>query len=222
MVRGLAAADSAGRPHGRGPEPPLAAGATLVQGVPAIEIIRFSEHQSADLIVLPRGARDPAHPGSSRDTCDAVIRRAEVPCLVVPEGQDRFTRLLATLDGSERGMVVLRAACDLRRLSDHGVSAIFVEPADPDFPAGNAPVRSARAEVLERRMRAHGSGCGGVRLIERQGDVVSEVVHGLSASGGDILVVGVRRGGAAGLSESTGNGRRLLAAAPCAVLTVPL
>ncbi len=200
----------------------LPAGTAVTEGIPAIEIVRFAETHAADLIVLSRSPRDHASTLTLGDTVDAVIRRTELPCLVVPPGQERFARLVTALDGSERGMAVLRSAWRFRRLSEDGLSAIFVEPLQEGEHAGLARVPSARGGHLARAMAAVLPGRAAVPLIQRQGDVVAQVTDGLSPAGGDVLVVGVRRGGPAGVSDSTGNGRRLLAAAPCAVLTIPL
>lgn len=200
----------------------LPAGTAVAEGIPAIEIVRFAETHGADLIVLSRSPRNHATLPTLGDTVDAVIRRAEIPCLVVPPGQDRFARLVAALDGSTRGLAVLRKAWQFRRLSEDGLSAIFVEPLPTDEPAGMATVPGALGSRLARAMGTVLPDRAAVPLIQRQGDIVEQITHGLSFAGGDVLVVGVRRGGPAGLSESTGNGRRLLAAAPCAVLTVPL
>lgn len=200
----------------------LPAGTAVTEGIPAIEIVRLAETHAADLIVLSRSPRDHASAVTLGDTVDAVIRRTEIPCLVVPSGQDRFARLVAALDGSERGMAVLQKAWEFRRLSENGLSAIFVEPLPQGGNEGLATVPSARGAHLARAMGGLLPGRAAVPLILRQGDVVPQVADGLSPAGGDVLVVGVRRGGPAGLAASTGIGRQLLAAAPCAVLTVPL
>lgn len=212
----------AGIASGGGADLVVPDGVTLVEGIPAIEVVRFAESQAADLIIISRSPRWHENPYSLGDTCDAVIRRAEVPCLVVPEGQDRFARMAASLDGSERGMAVLRVAWQVRRLSGDGLSAIFVEPGSSVSREGLAAVSSARGATLARAMRQVLPPEAQVPLIQRSGDVVEQVLDGLSLEGGDVLAVGVRRGGPAGVSESTGAGRRLLAAAPCAVLTIPL
>ncbi|HUG27856.1 MAG TPA: universal stress protein [Gemmatimonadales bacterium] len=200
----------------------LPAGTAVTEGIPAIEIVRFAETQAADLIVLSRSPRDYTSVLTLGDTVDAVIRRTEIPCLVVPAGQQRFARLVAALDGSERGMAVFQQAWQFRRLSEAGLSAIFVEPLPEGEHAGLATVPSARGPHLALAMGVLLAGRAAVPLIQRQGEVVAQVTDGLSAVGGDVLMVGVRRGGPAGLSGSTGIGRRLIAAAPCAVLTVPL
>src|SRR5437879_13865824 len=59
-------------------------------GVPALEIARAAEREGADMIVLPR---DP------RDTLEGTVRRARVPCLVVPPCGARFGTILAAIDG---------------------------------------------------------------------------------------------------------------------------
>src|SRR5690606_24984472 len=120
------------------------------------------------------------------DTVDAVIRRSEIPCLVVPAGQERFARLLAALDGSERGMTVLRKAWQFRRLSEDGLSAIFVEPLPQGERAGLATVPSTRGAHLARAMDAVLRGRASVPLIQRQGDVVEQITDGLSPVGGDV------------------------------------
>lgn len=201
--------------------PPLAAGAAVVEGIPGIEITRYAESHGADLIVLSREPGEGSGPPGLGSTWEAVVRRAEVPCLVLPACQERLARMLVALDGSERGMVALRLAIKYRRLSGDGISAIHVEPEDPsgrDF----ASVPSARSLQLRQALSEGPLRRHPIPLIERRGDPVAQVLSGLSAAGGDLLVVGVRRGGAAETSESTGTGRRLLGAAPCAVLTVPL
>lgn len=198
-------------------------GTVVVEGLPAIEIVRYTDLHAIDLIILGRSARPREAPPALGDTRDAVIRRAHVPCLVVPEDQDRLARLLVALDGSERGMAVLRSAWSFRRLSGDGVSAIFVEPEDDDASGkSGATGPSTRGLMVQRTIRESVGGREPPPLIQRRGDVVTEVLHGLSAAHGEVLAVGVRRHGPAGVSESTGVGRRLIAAAPCAVLTIPL
>jgi len=210
-------------PGSDGPGAPEPEGTAIVHGLPAIEIVRYADLHACDLILLGRSALPRQAARALGDTRDAVIRRAHVPCLVVPQEQDHLARLLVALDGSERGMAVMRSAWGLRRLSGDGVSAIFVESEEPDLsakPAATGP--STRGLRVQRAIREIVGGREPPPLIQRRGDQVTEVLHGLSAAHGEVLAVGVRRHGPAGVSESTGVGRRLIAAAPCAVLTIPL
>jgi nucleotide-binding universal stress UspA family protein len=193
----------------------------VVEGIPAIEIIRFAESRGADFVVLDGGhPRAPAADGL-RTLADSVVRRAEVPCLVLPVGQARLARLVVALDGSDRGMRALRTAWDLRGLADGEISAILVEPGYGGL-AGRREHANFAGDLLGRQGASVMGPEADIRVFHRHGDVVDQVLDGLSAGAGDLLVVGVRRGGPADVAESTGNGRRLLAAAPCAVLTVPL
>lgn len=189
---------------------------TVLEGIPGIEIVRFAESVMADLILMVRPGPGESPLPAMADHHDPVVRRADVPCLVLPSGQLRFGRMRVALDGSERGMKALRVAWSLKKLSEDGVSAVYVG----QEPEGAAPSTT--------RLRLQGWIREVVRpvtpppLVEAAGDVVQGVLAGLSAQRGDLLVLGVRRGGPSGVDESTGAGRRILAAARCAVLTVPL
>ena len=156
-----------------------------------------------------------------KELADAVVRRAEVPCLILPAGQGTLGRMVVALDGSERGMRALRTAWSLRQLHTGKVSAVFVEPGDGE-PEGVRGPPGAVAEQIGARVTETVGPAAGIQVRHGRGEVVAEVLGDLSLEAGDLLVVGVRRGGPRDVSESTGNGRRLLAAAPCAVLTVPL
>jgi nucleotide-binding universal stress UspA family protein len=193
----------------------------VVEGIPAIEIIRFVESRGADFVVLDGGHPQAPAAEGLRFLADSVVRRAEVPCLVLPVGQTRLARMVVALDGSDRGMRALRTAWDLRGLADGEISAILVEPENGRL-EGVAEFPSTVRDLLGRQVASAMGPEANIRVFHRHGDVVDQVLDGLSAEAGDLLVVGVRRGGPADVAESTGNGRRLLAAAPCAVLTVPL
>ncbi|HKV76216.1 MAG TPA: universal stress protein, partial [Gemmatimonadales bacterium] len=82
----------------------------VLTGLPGIEIVRYAEAESADLIVLGRSRRSSASRWLIGDTGDAVARRSSVPCLFVPPGQSGLTRVLVAVDGTERGLMVLRRA----------------------------------------------------------------------------------------------------------------
>jgi len=76
-------------------------------GVPALEIARAAEREGADMIVLPR---DP------RDTLEGTVRRARVPCLVVPPGGAGFGTILAAIDGGPDSADVSDAATTIGEL----------------------------------------------------------------------------------------------------------
>jgi hypothetical protein len=78
-------------------------------GVAGIEIARFADEASADLLVLGRKQRSTAARLLVGDTADAVARRSRVPCLFVPAVLGVPTTVLVALDGSARGLAVLSA-----------------------------------------------------------------------------------------------------------------
>jgi nucleotide-binding universal stress UspA family protein len=209
----------------------------ITVGLPGVEIARFAEERQADLLVLGRTERSQAHRLLSGDTADAVARRSRVPCLFVPIRRDSLRRVLAALDGTERGLGVLTLATDFARASGGSLRAVTVEPAHHDEPeplATQLPSgRSARlAQALERLRISDPSTCapwdGSGRgskdpvLRIRRGDPVSEILGEVSGSAADVLTIGYHRGGPPGVLEAGSVARRLAHAAPCVLLTVPL
>ncbi len=176
----------------------------------------------ADLVLMIRPSGSEAGGPLQAEHHDAVVRRVDVPCLILPAGQTRFGQLRVALDGSERGMRALRVAWSLRKLPTRGLSAIHVQPAHADSAVWQAAPASTVGARLEGWIRELVRPAPPPALVIRSGDVVQEALRDLSGPDGDLLAVGVRRGGPADRDESTGSGRRILAAARCGVLTVPL
>jgi nucleotide-binding universal stress UspA family protein len=217
---------ASGAGPGRGSVPAAGAHASgltgVAEGIPDIEIVRSAEAIMADLILMIRPSGAAAGGTLQAERQDAVVRRVDVPCLILPAGQTRFGQLRVALDGSERGMRALRVAWSLRKLPTTGLSAIHVQPARGDSAVWRAAPASTAGARLEGWIRQLVRPARPPVLLSRNGDVVQEVLRDLSESDGDLLAVGVRRGGPADRDESTGSGRRILAAARCGVLTVPL
>jgi nucleotide-binding universal stress UspA family protein len=206
-------------------------------GLPGVEIARFAEVEHADLIVLGRPFRTQASRRLLGDTGDAVARRAAVPCLFVPPADAMPGRMLAALDGTERGLIVMKVASDFARAAGCRLRAVTVEPLrdnEPRHLASALPVaRSERlSQALDRLLIEDPALCNvwdrrtqaGDRpvLVVRRGDPADEVLAEVEASSADLLAVGFHRGGPPGLIEGRSVGRRLLHGTKCAVLTVPL
>jgi nucleotide-binding universal stress UspA family protein len=204
-------------------------------GVPGIEICRYAETNGADLIVMGRKHRSPVQRLLIGDTADSVARRARVPCLFVLAGQPRLERVCVALDGTERGLSVLLAAMDFTRAIGRRLRAVTVEPAQPDEP-GPHGVHTARTNRLLQAMdelsrstpgasglwEAPAPGVQGSPLVVHRGSIVEEIVREVRTGRCDVLAVGYRRGGPAGVIEAGSVARRLAHEAPCAVLTIPL
>lgn len=233
------AAASIDPPHA-GSFPNLPAGkveTAVAVGLPGVEIARYAETEHADLLVLGRPFRSHASRRLLGDTGDAVARRAAAPCLFVPP-VDRFPeRVLAALDGTERGLIVMKTASDYARAAAGRLRAITVEPSmdnEPHHLASALP--TARSERLSQSLdrlffedpsllkvwdRRNQAGDGHL-LGVRRGDPVMQILEEVESTTADVLAVGFHRGGPPGLIEGRSVGRRLLHSARCAVLTVPL
>ncbi|MGH7527145.1 MAG: universal stress protein [Gemmatimonadales bacterium] len=205
--------------------PPVELGVAF--GVPGIEIGRSAEQREADLLVLGRKQRSQLARLLLGDTADAVARRSRIPCLFVPPESGPLRRMLVALDGSERGMVVLREASGFARSAGISLRVVTVETGPADEPADLAsslPV--ARSVGLRSRTQAfltREAVPGAVPEVEvRRGAIVEQVVDAVRASGSDVLAIGYHRGGLPGILEAGNTARHLAHIAPCAVLTIPL
>ena len=182
-------------------------------GVPALEIARAAEREGADMIVLPR---DP------RDTLEGTVRRARVPCLVVPPGGAGFGTILAAIDGGPDSADVSDAATTIGELLGGKVITVRVERRSPFHLAS----LGSAAEPHGRRSATGGTGTATIvsaePVIVREGDPVAEILNVVRDVGIELLVFGHHRGGPSNGQETGSVAARLLARAPCAVLTVPI
>jgi len=193
-------------------------------GVPGIEICRFAESAEADLLVLGRKRHSPMMRLLLGDTADAVARRSRLPSLFVPSGTRPITRLLVALDGSDRGMNVLHQACDFALQVGASLQVVTVERTSANEPPDLSSLPTTRSVTLEGRVKAvlAKKGVTGAELAIRRGDIVEQIVTQAQELNADALVVGYHRGGPPGVLEAGSTARRLVHAAPCAVLTIPI
>lgn len=193
-------------------------------GVPGVEICRFAESRESDLLVLGRKPRSQMTRMLLGDTADAVARRSRVACLFVQPEARPIRRVLAALDGGERGLAVLTTAGGFAASIGAELRTVTVEhsPAgEPPELAGALPLeRSARLQSLVRTVA--GRAGRGAELQVRRGPIVEEILAAVWENQADALVVGYHRGGPPGVIEAGSTARRLAHTAGCAVLTVPL
>ncbi|HET7239900.1 MAG TPA: universal stress protein [Gemmatimonadales bacterium] len=203
---------------GRGPEVALA----VTYGVPSIEICRYAEAMRADLVVLGRKRRSAKTRLLIGDTVDAVARRSRIPCLFVTPGARSMRRILAALDGTDWGLTVMVAAHRLAAATGAELRTVTVEPPTPGEPDDSGFPLARTARLQQRLRETLGRDHPGAGLEVRRGTPVEQVLAVVDEAGADTLVVGYHRGGPAGIIEAGSTGRRLLHAAPGAVLTIPL
>jgi nucleotide-binding universal stress UspA family protein len=194
---------------------------TISYGVPSIEICRYAEEMRADLVVLGRKRRSAKTRLLIGDTADAVARRSRVPCLFVPPGSGSMRRILAALDGTDWGLTVLVTAHRMAAAASAELRTVTVEPPASGESGAPAPPL-ARTTLLQQRVRGTLGRGPGARLEIRRGTTVEQVLAAIDEAGADTLAVGYHRGGPSGIIEAGSTGRRLLHAAPGAVLTIPL
>lgn len=203
-----------------------------VYGLPQVEIVRYAEHRKVDLIVLGRKQRTRSARLFLGDTADAVLRRSRIPCLVVPPGRVTFSRLCAAVDGTDRGSKVFEYAAEFAAACAMDLNVVTVEPSWPGEPrALSKQVLSVGSEKLAerigrraRRGKAANSGgwCATDDLLHvRHGEAVQEIVAEVAEVGSDVLVLGFHRGGPSLVVNAGSVSRKLVHAAPCAVLSVP-
>lgn len=213
-------------PELRGAPPEVAVGLGVTFGIPGVEICRFADEHDVDLIVVGRKQRSQATRLLVGDTADAVARRSRTPCLFVPLGVSAPERVLVALDGSRRGLTVLRAACSFAGAVGARLDAVTVEPARPDEPPELAAlVPTGRSDALRETIAelAECAPAAGVPegLVVRRGPVAETLLVAIEETAADALVLGFHRGGPPGVLEAGSIARRLTHSAACAVLTVP-
>lgn len=194
-------------------------------GIPGIEICRFAEQAEADMMVLGRKRHSAMMRLLLGDTADAVARRSRIPCMFVPDGSDRARKVLVALDGGDRGMKVLKEACDFARYVGATIHAVTVErrPVGEPLRLVSTPPL-ARSSSLQQRVgellvrEGFPGGC----LSIRRGDILDQVTAEVQENEAQVLAIGYHRGGPPGVLEAGSTGRRLAHAAPCTVLTIPL
>ena len=201
----------------------------VARGVPQVEIPRFAERAKVDLIILGRKSRSRVTRVVLGDTADAVVRRSRLPTLLVPSPQVSLHRMLVALDGTDRGVAVLRTAAVLGKAADLDLTVMTVEPAGAGHPSLPSTRRERLAGVVEDRLkdgtREESNGrwqTSTSSLRVREGDVVEAILAEVEDVGADIVVTGFHPGGPLLVIDQGSVSRRLLHAVPCAVLTVPL
>ncbi len=125
-------------------------------GHPSIEIPRYAETHAADLLVLGRSPRSQADRFRAGDTADAVVRRSTVPCLLVPHGTASPRHLLAAVDGTPRGKLVLSRARELARAAGMSCRALTVAPGQSVCQQVLEELRETGADLLAIGVRRGG------------------------------------------------------------------
>jgi nucleotide-binding universal stress UspA family protein len=202
---------------------------TAIEGEPYVEIIRRGRLLEAELIVMGAHARKRWSNAVVGTTTDRVIRKGDIPVLVVkrpPRGP--YRRAVAAIDASDSAIRVLELAASLLPSEGAKLTALssFTVPFETEIAGGvRQVIARTRRELAEERRRA----CEEIIAAEQGAHARSpglEVVHGepraavlrwVARERADLLVVGThaRSGVAHALLGSTAEA--LIRAAPCDV-----
>jgi nucleotide-binding universal stress UspA family protein len=147
-----------------------------------------------------------------------------MPCLFVPPHSGPFRQVLVALDGTERGMVVLRGALGFALGAGASLRMMTVDAGDrPELGPTLLAARRARLESELQALLTRQPMAGAVPAVEvRRGAIVEQILAMVQAIGADVLVIGYHRGGLPGIIEAGSTARHIVHTAPGAVLTIPL
>ena len=197
--------------------------AVVRTGLPGIEISRFAEEEGVDLLILVRKPRSKMSRALSGDTVDSVARRSVVPCLMVPPTEIDLNGFLIALDGTDRGLVVLREAVALAQATGRPIVPVTVEPRRSNEPASlAAQLPTGRSMHLQRSIADIAEGDPTEDIVIRRGTVVEELLLEEERRAGFVLAIGYHRGGPPGVIEAGSIGRQLVHRSSAPVLTIPL
>lgn len=193
---------------------------------PAVDaLLGAAAERPTDLIVVGTRGLGLAAEQALGSTALQLLRRADIPVLVVPGDQDghgpsvEVRRLTVGFDGSDDAVAALQWAADLASLAGASCEVAIAVEDSPVFPLGPAtadtsalqeetPARlRARAEEACEPLRRHGVS---YRVTVRRGPPAPSLVDVAADGRADLLVVGTSGEGPAG-DPLVGNVSRVVA-----------
>ncbi len=190
------------------------------QGDPAVEVVRASVEDAADLIVIGRHSRVSAGSWLLGSVTEAVVRTAPCPVIVcepgAPFGPVRARHVLCALDLAETSSDTLAHAAGIADALRADLLLLHVASSTEATGTGGADPETA----LSRFARTVPTG---VRVRSRvvAGDDYRAIVEQVGENESDLLVVGQHGGDASPRRYLGGTTLLLLRRAECAVLVVP-
>ena len=145
-------------------------GSSVLPATVAESLLERARDGGADLIVMATHARGPLGRLGAGSVADELLRRAQIPVLLVPPGDKPLDAIpepvvdnvLIPLDGSSRAEQVLGPALELARLMEARCSLLQVVDADPTpaEPGAGGTTEKSRAEAylgrVAERLRGQG------------------------------------------------------------------
>lgn len=211
----------------------------VVEGQPALEIVRHAKEAASGMIVLGTHGRSGLERLLLGSVTERVLHRAPCPVLAVPQRVPHapaapvFKRILCGIDFSACSLHALEYALSLAQESDACLTLAHVFETDASMPADwrtsfqPAAVREALVALeAERRNRlAHAvpANVGGSCTIDTVmacGPSARELLRLAKDRAADVIVLGVRGRNAADLLVFGSTANKVVRQAPCPVLVV--
>lgn len=193
---------------------------------PAVDaLLAAATERPTDLVVVGTRGLGLAADHALGSTALQLLRRADVPVLVVPDRPDghgpavEVRRMTVGFDASEDAVDALHWAADLARRAGATCEVAIAVEDSPVFPLGHATAgTSALQEATPDRLRARAEeACGSLRdqgvayrVTVRRGTPAQALVAIAADGGADLLVVGTSGEGPAG-DPLVGNVSRVVA-----------
>jgi nucleotide-binding universal stress UspA family protein len=176
-------------------------------GIPGIELARWAQLHSADLLILGRQPHGEFERRPADRTVYTTLLQGDVPCLVVPFGQRRWRHVVAVVNRELPQPPVIELARVMAALWNEEPGIVRIEAANR---------HRSRVYAIANSGEPEGTDDPGVVSA----DAVGETLKRARADQADLLVVGYPKRGIDGTAGSFV--RRLLERAPCALLAVPV
>jgi nucleotide-binding universal stress UspA family protein len=195
-------------------------------GIPSQQILDFVQSCGTPLLVMGTHAVGGMERFLIGSTAEEVLRQARCPVITVgphvapAAGNDPyFHKVLYATDFSEASLAAVPLAVALRRSSAASLRVLHVSAA----PVSPAPDEDQRFDPIRQALRVNGAGIsvGSEEYVTLHGkDVSQAVVNEAERYSADLLVLGVHRASAYASHLAPKITFQIIAAAPCAVLTV--
>lgn len=174
--------------------------ALIVEGWPSTEIVRVAWQERCELIVLgPPASRID---GSARATISRVIRRADLPVLVVRSDPWReYDRVLCAVDRSVTAVDTIALGARLASRHRRELTLFHAYHVPFEHWVGDAPDLEQDAHAYVRALaRQAATEVTIARTAVRRGDGFVEILRAAAREGADLVVVGTH--GRTGISRA--------------------
>jgi nucleotide-binding universal stress UspA family protein len=197
---------------------------TLLDGNPHEAIPALAEKHAPALIVLGTHGAGKIEHEIIGSVAEKILRSTRWPCLTVgpnvtegPVGGAPFQRILYATDFSPEAANAAVYALSFAEADGGNLDVLNVIP---DPPPDKAELEQSYLHALSRLVPEQAKEFCSPRTFVKTGNAHEEILAHIREHNIDLLVLGVRKSSHLGLEMRTSNAFRLIADAPCPVLTI--